>query len=112
MIYLWVNGEGWKEFEVSDTEELKKRGIRIGDRAFIGDRVKPVIIYIVGSRFPVSYWGEDRVDIGCQSRSIDQWLEDYQDIAREHNFNIKEIEEYRGYVEFIKSVHRKTEAEK
>jgi hypothetical protein len=55
----------------------------------------------------VSYWGEDRVDIGCASRSIDAWLNDYADIANEHNFTAAEIEEYRSYVEFIKFVHLK-----
>jgi hypothetical protein len=63
------------------------------------------LINIIGSRFPVSYWGEDRVDIGCQSRSIDEWLNDYTDIAKEHNFTVGQIEEYHGYVEFIESLH-------
>jgi hypothetical protein len=68
VIYLWTNDEGWKAFELADTAELEKRVILIGDGA------KPIIIYIIGSRFPVSYWGEDRVDIGCQGRSIEAWL--------------------------------------
>jgi UDP-3-O-[3-hydroxymyristoyl] glucosamine N-acyltransferase len=167
MIYLWVTGEGWKEFELTDTAELEKRGISIGNKASIGNRArigngasigdeasigngasigdeasignrarigdramigngarigngasigdearigneaKPIIIYIIGSRYPVSYWGEDRVDIGCQSRSIDAWLNDNTDIVKEYNFTVGEVEEYRGYVEFIKSVHDK-----
>jgi NDP-sugar pyrophosphorylase family protein len=140
MIYLWVSGEGWKEFEVADTAELEKRGIRICDRAIIGDGAiigngarigdrarignvaiigyraiigdgaTPIIIYIIGSRFPVSYWGEDRIDIGCQKRSIEGWLTDYAGIAAEHNFTDAAIAEYRGYVEFIQSVHVKEEA--
>jgi hypothetical protein len=58
----------------------------------------------------VFYWGEDRVDIGCQHRRIDEWLTDYTDLAKEHNFTVEQIEEYRAYVEFIKSVHdRKSE---
>ncbi|MDR3191610.1 MAG: hypothetical protein LBT87_00940 [Treponema sp.] len=123
MIHLWVDGEGWREFELTDTAELEKRNITIGDgasigyrafigdeafignRASIGDGVKPIIVYIIGSRFSVSYWGEDRVDIGCQSRSIEGWLTDYADIAGKNHFTTEEIEEYRGYVEFIKTVH-------
>jgi hypothetical protein len=65
---------------------------------------------LIGSRYPVSYWGEDRIDIGCQKRSIDQWLTDYAGIAAENNFTEAEIAEYRGYVEFIQSVHLKKEA--
>jgi hypothetical protein len=172
MIYLWVDNKGWKEFEVTDTAELKKRGIHIsngaeicdgakigcgakigngaqigygaeigngaeiGSRAQIGYGAKigcgvkigngaqigygakicngaePVIIYIIGSRFPVSYWGENRVDIGCTSRSIENWLTDYTGIAEENNFTAEEIEEYRGYVEFIKSVHQRETGKK
>jgi hypothetical protein len=55
----------------------------------------------------VSYWGEDRIDIGCQSRSIDAWLNDYTDIAKEYEFTVEAVEEYRGYAEFIKSIHGK-----
>ncbi len=42
-IYLWVTNEGWKEFKLSDKEELAKRnivisnGAKIGDEAQIGD---------------------------------------------------------------------------
>jgi hypothetical protein len=128
MIYLFVENEGWEKFEVTDTAELEKRGIHIGggahieseayiesgahigSGAVIGSGAKPIIIYIIGSRFPVSYWGEDRIDIGCQSRSIDEWLTDYAGIAKEYEFTTCEIEEYRGYVEFIKSVHIKEES--
>ena len=87
MIYLWVKDKGWEVFEVTDAAELEKRGISIGDGAI------PIIIYITGSRFPVSYWGEDRVDIGCQSRSIEGWLTDYTGIAEEHGFTAEEIPE-------------------
>jgi hypothetical protein len=119
MIYLWVDGEGWKEFELTDTAELEKRKISISGEAEIGSRArigsgaviesgtKPITICINGSRYKVSYWGEDRIDIGCQSRSIEGWLTGYTDIAKEHNFTIEEIEEYRGYVELIKLVHAK-----
>jgi hypothetical protein len=105
MIYLWVVGKGWKEFELSNTAELEKRGI------LIGDGETPIIIYIIGSRYSVSYWGEDRVDIGCQDRSISEWLTNYKDIAAENNFTDEQIREYRGYVEFIKSIHDREAAE-
>jgi acyl-[acyl carrier protein]--UDP-N-acetylglucosamine O-acyltransferase len=94
------------EAEIGSRAEIGS-GAVIGDRTVIGSGTKPVTICINGSRFQVSYWGEDRIDIGCQSRSIEGWLTNYTDIAKEHNFTIEEIEEYRGYVELIKSVHAK-----
>ena len=68
-------------------------------------------MYIIGSRFPVSYWGENRVDIGCTARSIEAWLTDYENIAKQYNFTTEEIAEYRAYVEFIKTVHDGKEEE-
>jgi hypothetical protein len=35
MIFLWVMDGGWKKFEITDTAELEKRKISIGDRASI-----------------------------------------------------------------------------
>ncbi|MDR2943454.1 MAG: hypothetical protein LBV17_12805, partial [Treponema sp.] len=37
MIYLWVKDEGWKEFELTDAEALKERGIYIGNGVSIGN---------------------------------------------------------------------------
>lgn len=131
MIYLWTNGSGWQAFGLSDTAELEKRKIRIGNRACIGDEARigdgasigngacigngasigdgarPVVIYIIGSRFPLSYWGEDRIDIGCTSRSIHEWLNDSEEIARKNNFNQEQTAEYRSYVELIAGLHAK-----
>jgi UDP-3-O-[3-hydroxymyristoyl] glucosamine N-acyltransferase len=81
------------------------KGASIGNNAKIEDMAKPITINIQGSEFPVSYWGEDRVDIGCESRSIDAWLNDSLDLAKEHLFTIEQVEEYRSYLELIKLVH-------
>jgi hypothetical protein len=70
-IYLCTEGVGWELFNISDKEALEKRGIVIGYEAQIGYEARPTIIYIIGSSFPVSYWGEDRIDIGCQRHSIE-----------------------------------------
>jgi hypothetical protein len=78
---------------------------RLGDFGCLGDGAKPICVNITGSQFPVSYWGEDRIDIGCKSRSIDEWLTDSTDLAKEYNFTLEAAAEYRGYVEFIKSIH-------
>lgn len=68
-IYLWTDGAGWKSHELSETDELAKRGISIGDNAIIWDNAsigynaiieagtEPKIINIIGSRHQVNYWG-------------------------------------------------------
>jgi UDP-3-O-[3-hydroxymyristoyl] glucosamine N-acyltransferase len=185
MIYLWVDGKGWKHFELSDSAELEKRRIWIGpgawigaevmifngakigaesliffgaqigrdsqiedhveigyeahigdgariDRsstildgahigegahihphswigrnAFIGDYATPTNIKIIGSKHQVSYWGEDRIDIGCQSRSIDGWTVGYKLLARQYGYDAGDIAEYRRYVDHIRAYHLK-----
>jgi len=37
-IYLYVNGNGWKEFDSSNLAELSKRNITIGEGSDIGSR--------------------------------------------------------------------------
>jgi UDP-3-O-[3-hydroxymyristoyl] glucosamine N-acyltransferase len=185
MIYLWVDGEGWKKFELSDSAELEKRRIAIGPgawigsdvmifngakigadsvifsdaqigrdsqienyveigswahigegaridisskigdwahigegahiqpnswigkNAFIGDYATPTNIKIIGSKHPVYYWGEDRIDIGCQSRSIDGWTVGYKKLARQYGYDAGDIAEYRRYVDLIRAYHLK-----
>jgi hypothetical protein len=89
------------------SETRIRDGARIGPGAHIGDKARPTCIYITGPRFPVSYWGEDRIDIGCKTRSISDWLNDYTDIAAEYNLTVEDIIEYREYVKSIKTVHDK-----
>ena len=128
-IYLWTDGDGWNLYEVTDITELEKRniqigdgarigngawigdgarignGARIGDGANIGDNESPIIVYIIGSRYPVSYWGEDRIDIGCENHTIDQWLTQGEMIAKRNGLTEVEIAEYTRYVEMIAAIH-------
>lgn len=155
MIYLWTDDNGWTEHELTNTQALKERrikihptaiiedgawigdgteigyGAEIGARAWIGDgtwvgaratikagtwigdggqippHTRPKIIYLVGSGHPVSYWGQDRIDIGCRLHTISYWQEHIEEIGQEHGYTPEQIEEYHGYVEFIASVHKK-----
>ena len=141
MIYLWTDGAGWTEHELTETDELKRRGITVGARAWVGDGAtvgngatvgdgatvgarawvgdrawvgaratvgdgaKPTIIYIIGSSFPLSYWGEDRIDIGCQSHTIAGWLEQGEKIGKHYQFTAEQIVEYRRYYDLIAAMH-------
>ena len=108
MIYLWTDGQGWTEHELTETKELKKRHITVGNGAHVGNGATPTIIYIIGSRGNVSavfYWGEPRIDIGCENHSIDDWLKTGLDIAAKHGFSESEVAEYRRYIEMIAAIH-------
>ena len=111
MIYLWTNGEGWTKHEITETDELKKRDIMIGEGAIVGEGGRvgngaiPTIIYIIGSIYPVAYWGEDRIDIGCEHHSITDWLSDGETIGKKHDFPPDQMVEYRRYVKLIAAIH-------
>ena len=81
-------------------------GAIIGDRANIGDGENPTIIYIVGSCHAVAYWVEDRVDIGCTSKSIDAWLDGpHAGLIRDNGYTNTQVDEYRQYVGMIRDIH-------
>jgi UDP-3-O-[3-hydroxymyristoyl] glucosamine N-acyltransferase len=83
----------------------------IRERSRIGTDVVTRCIYIKGSKYPVEYWGEDRVSIGCTMLRIDAWLTRGECIADRHAWKQEEKEEYRQYITFIKSVHESKKAE-
>ena len=117
-IYLWDDLAGWASYDIDDETTLSKRGIsicaeakigdgaKIGDRANIGDGENPTIIYIVGSCHGVAYWGEDRVDIGCISKSIGAWLDGpHAGLIRDNGYTNTQVDEYRQYVGMIRDIH-------
>ncbi|EMS84075.1 transferase hexapeptide repeat protein [Leptospira noguchii] len=184
-VKLYVDDEGWKEFDLSNKEELKKRNIyispyaqigddirigdgvwigqhtqieegvqieygtrigdrvwighgvwigqhtrieegvqieygtrigdevrigrhtRIGDRAWIRDGAWIKSLIFSGTRHLVSYWGEDRIDIGRKSLSIQGWIDSYSDIVINSDYTQEEIEEYRHYINIISEIHKK-----
>jgi len=83
-------------------------GAIIGDRviigydAIIGDRVKLLTgIYFNGSKYPVTYVGDNKVSIGCECYYLDDWKSDGLDIAKNEGFTMSEIQEYIDYIDLI-----------
>jgi carbonic anhydrase/acetyltransferase-like protein (isoleucine patch superfamily) len=72
----------------------------------VGDGERPVSIYISGTREPVAYWGEDRIDIGGAEQSVGGWLKDEGGFAERNHYTPEERAEYRAYVELIARIHR------
>ena len=119
-VNLWVNGEGWKPFDLTTDEgkaKLKENGISIGSRSrigdgssigygsSIGDGIKVKTIFIQGSVHPVMYWGEDKIQIGCIQNTIKGWLKS-KAVGVERGYTKEQIEEYKGYVLIIQEFHK------
>jgi hypothetical protein len=75
------------------------------DGASIGDGVKPIIIQFIGSKHRVTYWGENRIDIGCKTYGIEVWKNVYNEIGVNNNYSNEEIQEYKNYINIIDSIH-------
>ena len=123
-IYLRDENYRWKKFEYSSINELKQEfenrhinigyrvsigddasigyRVSIGDYASIGDNTSIIKgIYFNGSKFTVTWCGNDRVQIGCKNLSISEWKEIGKKIGTEENFTDEQIEEYSTYIDLI-----------
>ncbi|HEY4337335.1 MAG TPA: hypothetical protein VGM89_15600 [Puia sp.] len=128
IIFLYVAGEGWKEFDLeveTTAAELKTRNIeinpnakigsnatigddakigsnaKIGDDATIGDDAVVRSICISGTGHTVLWWGEDKIQIGCKHRTIAEWIEGYQAVGCSEGYTPDQIAEYGGYIKMI-----------
>lgn len=84
---------------------------RITSNSIIGTKGKiesyrfPITININGTRHNVSYWGEDRIDIGCIEKPIKWWMENYKKAGIAHDYTEDEQEEYYTYIKMIRDIH-------
>ena len=108
-IYLKNEKYQWVPIEYENIgdikESLSKNNITIGDRvsigdgASIGDGVKlPTGFYISGSKHSVTYVGEGKVSIGCHTKEIDWFKENYESLGNTESYSEGEIKEYYGYI--------------
>jgi UDP-3-O-[3-hydroxymyristoyl] glucosamine N-acyltransferase len=82
-------------------------GMIVGKNASIEDGAHPWSIHFIGSRYDVTYWGEDRVQIGCRVKTIGYWLDYGAEVSVAEGYNEAEAEEYRDYLEIISRTHER-----
>ena len=108
-IYLYVSGEGMKEFDYNSESikaELEKRNIIIGDEASIGNRAKVKTLFITGSKHAVNWYGTEMLHIGCHKKEISWWKENYKDIGKKEGYTNTEIEEYGNYIMICENLYK------
>jgi acetyltransferase-like isoleucine patch superfamily enzyme len=78
----------------------------IGHGASIEPWDKPPLVYILGRKttWPIVYWGQDRIDIGCQSQRIEDYFANGRDLAEKNNEG-HVCNEYAVYVKAIRTIH-------
>ena len=121
-IYLRDENYNWKSFEyenLSDlTDKFESRKISIGygasigsyasigDRASIGNKTKLTTgFYINGSRHTVTYVGGGKLSIGCHTKEIEWFKENYRLLGRKENYSESQQSEYYGYILLAEKYH-------
>ena len=134
-IYLWVSGKGWTPFQYNELSELaaefEARNIKLGDGCELGDGCKlgdgcelgygcklgdgcdvPKSLFISASSHTVSYWGEDVIQIGCKRYTISEWQKHFRIIGEAEGYSPEQMEEYKGYIDLIATMHKTWKVEK
>ena len=120
-LYLWENG--WTPFHYNDLSDLKDefaaRGIMLGNGCKLGDGCElgngcnvSKSLFISASRHVVSYWGVDAIQIGCTRHTISEWQAHFRKIGEAENYTPEQIEEYKGYIDLIATLHKTWSIEK
>lgn len=140
-LYLWVSDKGWTPFQYNELSELASEfearnitlgyGCELGDWCKLGNRCQlgnecelgnwcelgygcdvPKSLFISASRHTVSYWGEDVIQIGCKRYTISEWQKHFRKIGEAKGYSTEQIEEYKGYIDLIATMHKTWKVEK
>ena len=128
-LYLWVAGTGRTPFQYNELSELasefEARNIKLGNWCKLGDGCQlgnwcklgdgcdvPKSLFVSASRHTVSYWGEDVIQIGCKRYTISEWQKHFQKIGEAEGYSPEQIEEYKGYIDLIATMHKTWKVEK
>ena len=128
-LYLWVAGTGRTPFQYNELSELasefEARNIKLGNWCKLGNGCQlgnwcklgdgcdvPKSLFVSASRHTVSYWGEDVIQIGCKRYTISEWQKHFQKIGEAEGYSPEQIEEYKGYIDLIATMHKTWKVEK
>ena len=88
-------------------------GCELGYGCKLGDRCNvPKSLFISASRHTVSYWGEDVIQIGCKRYTISEWQKHFRKIGEAEGYSPEQMEEYKGYIDLIATMHKTWKVEK
>lgn len=134
-IYLWVSDKGLTPFQYNELSELSSEfkarniklgngcelgygcelgnGCKLGNECKLGDWCDvPKSLFISASRHTVSYWGEDVIQIGCKRYTISEWQKHFRKIGEAEGYSTEQMEEYKGYIDLIATMHKTWKVEK
>uniref|UniRef100_UPI0037425EB4 hypothetical protein n=1 Tax=Arachidicoccus terrestris TaxID=2875539 RepID=UPI0037425EB4 len=61
-------------------------------------------MFITGSRHAVNWWGSGQIKIGCQLKTIAEWLTEYEEVGEDQSYNKDQIAEYLGYIKMCEAL--------
>ena len=95
------NGGGWvyKTAYVEESAYLHPTSIVSGDARVYGNAWTISPLYIQGSRHAVTLSSYSAITIGCLTRTIEEWQQEYRKIGVANGYSEAAIEEYAEYIE-------------
>lgn len=61
---------------------------------------------MTASMHAISYWGENKIQIGCKVYSIEEWQNNFLKIGKAENYSDSQIKEYKSYIDIIAELHK------
>lgn len=97
--------------EIGDYTEIPNNS-SINANIEIGNSLKiKRVLTISSSRHLITYWGENKIQIGCKGYAINEWLLHVENIGRSESYSEKEIAEYKDIIDTIAELHKKWKLE-
>lgn len=80
--------------------------VRIGSCAEIGNGVNlEKSLFIKGSEHPVTYVGEGKMSIGCYTKKIEWFENNYETLGKNYKYSDNHIKEYAGHIKSMKKFY-------
>ena len=71
---------------------------------------KTILTFQAGKEF--AYSADGRIKIGCEEHTIDEWLKNYEEICKKHEFSETEIEQYGDFIKMCEKYCKNNKEEK
>ena len=95
--------ESQSETLLESVIEATRSGAYLSGANLSGANLDRVVVVIVASHHVITAYA-DRVEIGCHSHTIDNWLDNYESIGAEAHYPPEAITEYGQHLSKIKSM--------
>jgi hypothetical protein len=95
-----------REVIIMNNVKLSNRGT-LNAGAYSNVEIDRPLLLITGSKYPIEERGNGMVTIGCNTYHINEWMVNYEKLAKEDGWLNDSINEYYEYLKFIQMINMK-----